>query len=365
MRAPGRINLIGEHTDYNGGLVLPAAIDKAIWLAADVRADNRLVFHAVDMDETFEGDGAAPVFQQQKTWANYLLGVISELQQDGHPVGGLNLTFGGDIPMGAGLSSSAALECGMAALLNELFRLGLSKMQLVQIARRGENRFVGMQCGIMDMFCSVMGRENHLIRLDCRSLEYACFPFETEDYSLLLLDSGVKHQLVDSEYNTRRMECETGVMMLKKHYPGIETLRDVSPDMLQAHHIELPEKVYRRCAFVVAEITRVEAACRALESGDFQQLGQLMYACHDGLSRQYEVCVAETDFLVERARKIAAGARQMGGGFGGCTINLLRTDQAAHFIETMTAQYRDVFGKELKAWPVKTADGVEVIKMRR
>jgi galactokinase len=370
VRAPGRINLIGEHTDYNGGFVLPAAIDKAIWMAVGPRSDGRFAFFAADLGDFFLSENTEPVFQNTKTWANYLLGVLSEAQKSGLPIGGLNLAFGGDVPLGAGLSSSAAIESAMAFALNEVFRLGLSKMDLVRLAQRGENHFVGMKCGIMDMFASVMGRENHVIRLDCRSLDFEYFPFETDEYSLLLLDSGVKHQLIDSEYNTRREECEKGVEILKKLNPAIESLRDVPLHFLENHRTHLPQKIFQRCQFVVEEIARVEAACAALQAGDFGKLGRLMFQGHDGLNLQYEVCVPETNFLVEWARNSVTdssqkrrilGARQMGGGFGGCTLNLLKTSELDVFTEKISAAYRRLFDLDLKAYPVQLGRGVEAV----
>ena len=359
VRAPGRINLIGEHTDYNGGFVLPAAIDKAIWLAASPRPDGRFVFFAADLGEAFATpDGAAVVFQTEKSWANYLLGVVSEARKDGLDFGGLNVAFGGDIPLGAGLSSSAALESAMMCALDRAFGLGLSKMDIVRLAQRGENLFVGMKCGIMDMFASVMGRAHHVVRLDCRSLDFEYFPFAPDALSLLLLDSRVKHRLVDSEYNTRRGECEAGVGILKKADPSIATLRDVSPGFLEEHRARLPATIAKRCQFVVEEIARVGQACAALQRGDFREVGRLMFAGHDGLNLQYEVCVPETNFLVERARGRALGARQMGGGFGGCTLNLLKTTDMEQFVEETSAAYRRVFGLDLKAYPVRLSDGI-------
>lgn len=358
VRAPGRINLIGEHTDYNGGFVLPGAIDKAIWLAASLRTDGRFAFFAADLDAFFLSENAETVFQKEKNWANFLLGVVSEARRDGLKIGGLNVAFGGDVPLGAGLSSSAAIESGMMFVLNEIFGLQLSKMALVRLAQRGENEFVGMKCGIMDMFASVMGRENHVIRLDCRSLEFEYFPFENEGLSFLLLDSGVKHQLVDSQYNTRRDECEMGVGILKKHNPQVASLRDVSPAFLKKHRADFPKKIFDRCQFVVEEIARVEAACEALQNGDFKKLGRLMFAGHDGLNLKYEVCVPETNFLVEQARGRILGARQMGGGFGGCTLNLLKTSELEVFLEEISMAYRQAFGLELKAYPVRLTDGV-------
>jgi galactokinase len=362
VRAPGRINLIGEHTDYNCGYVLPAAIDKAIWFAASKRDDQQFVFHAFDLQQTFTSQLGKTQFHRRKSWVNYLLGVISELRKDGHQIGGLDLVFGGDVPLGAGLSSSAALESGMAFVLNQLNQLGLEHMDLVHIAQRGENQFVGMQCGIMDMFTSVMGRANQVVRLDCRSLKYDYFSFESAEVALLLLDSGVKHQLIDSEYNTRRAECESGVQILAQYYPYILSLRDATLKNLDEHRTELPQKVYQRCRFVVEEIARVEQACAALLASDFALFGALMFDGHDGLNQMYEVCVPETNFLVEQARGQILGARQMGGGFGGCTINLLKISDLDAYVERVSAAYLQKFGIELRAYPVKLMDGVAVVK---
>ncbi len=361
VRAPGRINLIGEHTDYNGGFVLPAAIDKAIWMAASPRTDGRFVFFASDLNDDFSSENLTPMFQEKKTWANYLLGVVNEAQKDGLEIGGLSIVFGGDIPLGAGLSSSAALGSGMALLLQEIFCWQLDKMELVKLAQRSENHFVGMKCGIMDMFASLMGRENQVVRLDCRSLDFEYFPFDSTTYSLLLLDSGVKHQLVDSQYNTRREECEAGVQLLKKHNPDIEYLRDVSPELITLHKTILPPVIYKRCHYVVSEMARVTAACEALQQGNFDKLGRLMFECHNDLNLGYEVCVPETNFLVEYARGLITGARQMGGGFGGCTLNLLKINDVDEFIRDITGAYYRVFGLALKAYPVRLQNGCNII----
>lgn len=362
VRAPGRINLIGEHTDYNAGFVVPGAIDKAIWLAAGKRNDGKFAFFAADLNAFFISEDNDTVFQEKESWANYLLGVISEARKDGLQVGGLNVVFGGDVPLGAGLSSSAALESGMMFVINELYGLGLSRMDIVRLAQRGENHFVGMKCGIMDMFASVMGRESHVVRLDCRSLEYEYFPFHTSEYSLLLLDSCVKHQLVDSEYNTRKTECETGVAILQKSDPAINALRDVTPDFLEKHRHELDPIVYKRCKYVVEEIQRVELACAALINDDFETLGRMMFQTHDGLNLDYQVSIPEINFLVDTARKhtdTVLGARMMGGGFGGCTINLVKTAALEHFITAISAAYRQEYRIELKVYPVKLTTGTE------
>lgn len=363
VRAPGRINLIGEHTDYNAGYVLPAAIDKAIWLSVGRRDDDRFAFYAADLDAFFLTENAETVFQHQHTWANYLLGVISEARKEGLHAGGLNVAFGGDVPLGAGLSSSAALESGMLFAINALFGWQLSRMDIVRLAQRGENHFVGMQCGIMDMFASVMGRADSVVRLDCRSLDFEYFPFHAPDHRLILFDSGVKHALVDSEYNTRRAECEAGVAVLRQFAPAVASLRDVSPEQLVRHRDALDPVVFRRCKFVVEEIARVEAACAALQRDDLPQLGALMFQCHDGLNREYDVCVPETNFLVEQARANPGvlGARQMGGGFGGCTLNLVQKNALDSFAETTAAAYCQAFGLDLKVYPVALTAGTESI----
>lgn len=358
VRAPGRINLIGEHTDYNGGLVLPAAIDRAIWFAAGHALDGHLHFHALDVEETWTG--RLDDFQKSTTsWVNYLLGVISEGQKDGLRFGGVRLVFGGDVPIGAGLSSSAAMESGMIFLLNELFGLGLEKMDMVRLAQRGENNFVGMPCGIMDMFASVMGRRNCAIRLDCRSLQYDYVPFDADDVALVLCDSGVKHTLVDSEYKTRRAECAQGVEQLRTFFPHVPTLRDVTPPMLISQKNNLSEIVYRRCNYVIAEIQRVELACEALSNNNWAALGKLMTATHKGLRHEYEVSCPELDFLFERATGQASvlGARLMGGGFGGCTVNLVRKDETGVFLKNMKSAFQAKYGRALVCHEVVLVDG--------
>lgn len=363
VRAPGRINLIGEHTDYNGGLVLPAAIDKAIWFAAGKRNDRRFAFYAADLNEHFISEHQPLVFQKQFTWVNYLLGVFSEARKDGLEFGGLNLAFGGNVPLGAGLSSSAALESGAMFVLDALYGLGLSQLDIIRLAQRGENNFVGMQCGIMDMFASVMGRAGNVIKLDCRSLDYEYIPFRMPDHSLVLCDSGVKHALVASEYNTRRRECEEGVAILKRYYPDIASLRDVSTDLLKAHESQLRPSVYNRCLYVVEEIARVEQACAALRGNDLRQLGRLMYQTHDGLDRAYEVSCPELNFMVNAARvdDAVTGSRMMGGGFGGCTINLVKNEAVEAFTQSLDADYQRVFSRKINSYVVRPSNGIEVV----
>ena len=361
VRAPGRINLIGEHTDYNGGFVLPAAIDKAIWFAAGRRADDAFELHALDLGDSFLSKNGETERHPTKNWVNYLLGTVSEARRDGHAVGGLNVVFGGNVPLGSGLSSSAALESGMAIVLNELFGLGLEKMDIVRLAQRAENRFVGMQCGIMDMFASVMGRAGQVVRLDCRSLEFEYFPFDAPDHELILCNSGVKHALVDSEYNTRRAECAEGVAVLQAHFPEIKSLRDVPPEALFSFKNKMREVVFGRCKYIIEEIGRVGEACDALKAHDLETFGALMYETHDGLRDGYEVSCPELDFLVETARlfskKEVPGARMMGGGFGGCTLNLVKKTAVPAFLEKTKSAFLEKFGHEPECHMVKITDG--------
>ena len=281
--APGRINIIGEHTDYNMGFVLPAAIDKAITYAVGINHENIIRMTAADLDQEVEVDINA-VQPNESKWANYLLGVVAQFQANGHEIGGFDCVFGGNIPLGAGLSSSAAVECGLAFALNHLFELNIPKMDLVKMAQLAEHTYAGVKCGIMDQFASTFGKENHVVKLDCRSLEYNYFPFDMSGYKILLCNTKVSHSLADSEYNTRREECEAGVEILKKHYSEIESLRDVSLDQLAKHESEFTPIIYQRCKYVVGEIQRVEDACAALNRGELDKVGELMYQSHHGLT---------------------------------------------------------------------------------
>ncbi len=359
--SPGRVNLIGEHTDYNEGFVLPAAINKAIYLAVGPRSDNELHFVAHDLNETHQGllSNVTPT----QSWADYLLGVVAQFQLAGYPIGGLNCVFGGTIPMGAGLSSSAALENGVGFALNELYDLGLDRVTILKLSRRAENEFVGAKVGIMDMFASMMGKADHVIKLDCRSLEYTYAPLRMEGISIVLCDSQVKHSLVTSEYNTRREQCETGVRFLQTFYPDIKSLRDVTMPMLDEHLRDTEPLIYRRCAYVVQENRRLLDGVAALEANDIATFGQLMYGSHEGLSRWYEVSCPELDTLVDIARQQPGvlGARMMGGGFGGCTINLVREDSLDAFTTLITEQYKARTGKDTYIHVCKIQNGTHVI----
>jgi galactokinase len=360
--SPGRVNLIGEHTDYNEGFVLPAAIDKAIYLAVGARQDDELHFIAHDLNKTYQG--SLTNLTPTHTWADYLLGVVSQFQLAGHKIGGFNCVFGGTIPMGSGLSSSAALENGVGFALNELFQIGLERVAMVKLSQRAENEFVGAKVGIMDMFASMMGKADHVIKLDCRSLEYAYAPLQMNGISIVLCDSRVKHSLVTSEYNTRRAECEAGVRFLQTFYPEVKSLRDVTMPMLDQHLRNSEPLIYRRCAYVVQENQRLLDGVTALEAGDIETFGQLMYGSHEGLSHWYEVSCPELDTLVDIARQQPGvlGARMMGGGFGGCTINLVREEALNDFTNLITKQYKARTGKDTYLHVCKIQDGTNVIR---
>jgi galactokinase len=366
VRAPGRINLIGEHTDYNGGYVLPAAIDKAVYFAVSPREDDECCFISFDLNEKYTVSLNDLKHSETYSWANYLMGVLDEIRKSGKILRGVNLVFGGDIPSGGGVSSSAAIENGIGFAVNELFDLGLSRIDLLRISQKAENNFVGMKCGIMDMFASMMGKQNAVIRLDCNSLNFEYFPFNAPEYRLVLCNTTVKHALVDSKYNTRRAECEEGVaiLSLEKHDAAIKNLRDVKISFLKKYKKNLRPIIFKRCKYVVEEIARVEKACKALKKNDFETFGKLMYQTHDGLQNEYEVSCKELDFLVENTRNTeeVLGSRMMGGGFGGCTINLVKADFVDDFIVQMKEAYKKAFDIDLPCYVTTPQNGVEILK---
>lgn len=363
IRAPGRINLIGEHTDYNDGFVMPAAVDKEIFFGISASKDNRSIVYSIKYDEQFEIDLNNPRPVEQPAWANFLLGVLYQFKENGFPVKPFYCVFGGNVPLGAGMSSSAALECGFAFALSEYHLLSVPKLKIITMAQWAEHHFVGVKCGIMDQFASVMGKKDHVIVLDCRSLTHRYAPLSLRDYSIILCDTKVKHSLVDSEYNTRRSECETGVRLLQKYFPAVKSLRDVTPAMLEQHRGELTGKVYQRCLYVVQEILRVQEATVDLEKGNIDAFGKKMYETHEGLSLLYEVSCEELDFLVAEAKEFGViGARMMGGGFGGCTINLVRNADADKFINHMTPRYKSAFNIDMPVYRVNLVDGTSRVK---
>ena len=363
VRSPGRINLIGEHTDYNDGFVMPAAIDKEIIFAFAPSDDSHSKIYAADFNEFIEINLTNPQPVKSPQWANYILGVARQFVDKGALLKPFYCVFGGNIPSGSGLSSSAALEGGFALVLQQLNDQNFSRIELAKIGQWSEHNFVGVQCGIMDQFANLMGKENHVIRLDCRSMEYEYLPFHLKDYSVVLFNSGVKHSLASSEYNVRRNECEVGIELLQKKYASISSLRDVSISMLDEVSNELPMHVFNRCKYVVEEIGRVQHACDDLKRDGLASFGRRMFQTHDGLSKLYEVSCAELDYLVSSVENYPAviGARMMGGGFGGCTINIIHKDSIDTIMNSVAEKYRKKFQIEIEIYQVSIVNGASLI----
>lgn len=361
VRSPGRINLIGEHTDYNNGFVLPAAISQAVYVAIRKREDAAIHLYAADYEEKMTADTAA--LAPTGTWADYILGVADQFQKAGHSVPGFELVMTGNIPMGAGLSSSAAIECAVAFGLNEMLQTGYDRLQLVKMAQAAEHAFAGVRCEIMDMFASMFGRKDHAILLDCRSLDYRYVPLAMDGYNLLLFNSNVKHSLASSEYNVRRQECEEGVALLQAAYPEVNDLRDVTIEMLAAFEDRMPRNVFKRCSYVIGENARLLAACDDLENSDIAALGIKLSQTHAGLSEAYEVSCPELDFLAEAALAHPAveGARMVGGGFGGCTINLVREGFVDDVVGSVSSAYQQKMDKITEVYQVVTDDGTSLL----
>ena len=354
----GRINLIGEHTDYNGGFVFPGAIDKAIM--ADIRPNgtDKVNLYSIDLDESASfGLNEADAPSQQ--WACYVFGVCRETIKRGGSVKGFDAVFAGNVPLGAGLSSSAALESCFAFALNDLFNGNtIDKFELAKIGQSTEHNYCGVNCGIMDQFASVFGKKDCLIRLDCRSLEFEYFPFKLDGYRLVLVDSVVKHELVDSPYNKRRQSCENVARRL-----GIDTLRDADMEMLDAVKADISAEDYMRAKFVIEEKERVLDVCEALNRSDIETVGKLMYATHHGLSKDYEVSCEELDYLNDIAKECGVtGSRIMGGGFGGCTINLVADGIYDNFIATVTEKFNARYGHQPKIYDVVISDGARRVE---
>ena len=355
--SPGRINLIGEHTDYNDGFVFPGAVQQGIMAEIKANGTRKVRAYSIDLKDYVEfslDDEKGP----KATWARYIFGVCREMMLLGVPVEGFNTAFSGDVPLGAGMSSSAALESTYAFALNELFSLGIDKFELAKIGQSTEHNYCGVNCGIMDQFASVFGKEGSLIRLDCRSLEYKYFPFNPVGYKLVLLDSVVKHELASSAYNKRRQSCENAAAAIRRNHPEVEFLRDATMGMLNEVKGDISAEDYMRAEYVIEEVQRVLDVCEALEKGDYETVGQKMYETHHGMSKLYEVSCEELDFLNDVAKKCGVtGSRVMGGGFGGCTINLVKDELHDAFIKEAFESYTKKFGHEPKVYEVVISDG--------
>jgi galactokinase len=378
VKSPGRINLIGEHIDYNHGFVLPAAIDKFIEVAIGKRSDGAIHMVAVDLGETI----ILPIHNlapHATLWVNYIIGVVDQvfnnlatnennfakIKEDFN--GGFSICIQGNIPLGAGLSSSAAVECAVLFALNELYNLSLTRMQMALMAQSAEHKFAGVNCGIMDMFASLHGEKNKAILLDCDSLAFTYYPLALNDYSIVLFDTQIKHALASSEYNTRRLECEQGLKIIQEKYPTVKTFRDISLEQVEAclaSNDVNRSKVYQRCKYVVEEIQRVQLAVQDLGKGDMQAFGKKMFETHKGLSKLYEVSCPELDFLVEATshNENVLGARMMGGGFGGCTINIIKKSAVEEITKALTANYAKKMHKELAVYITSIEDGTHIVE---
>lgn len=355
--SPGRINLIGEHTDYNGSFVFPGAIDKGMIAAIRFNDSDKVRAYAVDLDEYTEF-GLNEEDLPSEGWAKFLFGVCREIIKRGGSVKPFDTAFSGDVPLGAGMSSSAALESTYAFALNDLLNLGIDKFELARIGQSTEHNYVGVKCGIMDQFASIFGKKGHLIRLDTKSMEHAYFPFDPEGYKLVLLDTVVKHELASSAYNKRRESCEHAARTIAKRHPEVEFLRDASMEMLQEVKDEISAEDYMRAEYVIEETQRVRDVSDALQRGDYETVGQKMYETHHGMSKLYEVSCEELDFLNDVAREHGVtGSRVMGGGFGGCTINLVKDELYDSFISDAKSQFKAKYGHEPKVYDVVISDG--------
>ena len=355
--SPGRINLIGEHTDYNGSFVFPGAIDKGMIAAIRFNDSDKVRAYAVDLDEYAEF-GLNEEDLPSQGWAKFLFGVCREIIKRGGSVKPFDTAFSGDVPLGAGMSSSAALERTYAFELNDLLNLGIDKFELARIGQSTEHNYVGVKCGIMDQFASIFGKKGHLIRLDTKSMEHAYFPFDPSGYKLVLLDTVVKHELASSAYNKRRESCEHAARTIAKRHPEVEFLRDASMEMLKEVQDEISAEDYMRAEYVIEETQRVRDVSDALQRGDYETVGRKMYETHHGMSKLYEVSCEELDFLNDVARAHGVtGSRVMGGGFGGCTINLVKDELYDSFISDAKAQFKAKYGHEPKVYDVVISDG--------
>ncbi len=354
--SPGRINLIGEHTDYNGGFVFPGAIDKVMMAELKRNGTNKVRAYSIDMKDYVEF-GFEEADAPRTSWARYIYGVCREIIKRGGKLEGFNTAFAGDVPLGAGMSSSAALESVYAYALNDMFDLGIDKFELAKIGQATEHNYCGVKCGIMDQFASIFGKAGSLMRLDCRSLEHQYFPFDPKGYKLVLLDTVVKHELASSAYNKRRESCENVARAI-----GVEFLRDATLEQLKAVKGKVSDEDYMRAEYVIEEIQRVLDVCDALEKGDYETVGKKMYETHEGMSKLYEVSCEELDFLNDIARECGVtGSRVMGGGFGGCTINLVKDELYEPFVTKAKEAYHKKYNRSPKVYDVVISDGARKV----
>ena len=360
--SPGRVNLIGEHTDYNGGFVFPGAIDKGIYAVINPNGTDKVRAYSLDYDGQVEfgmNEEDAP----QESWARYIFGVCREMKKRGFEPKGFDTVFVGDVPLGAGMSSSAALESTFANALNDIFNLNIDRFELARIGQSTEHNYCGVKCGIMDQFASVFGKKGHLMRLNCATMEFEYFPFNPEGYKVVLLDTVVKHELASSAYNKRRESCENACAHIKARHPEVNYLSDATMAMLDEVKTEISEEDYMRAVYVIGEKQRVLDVCEALEKGDYDTVGDRMFGTHYGMSKEYEVSCEELDFLNDVAKQCGVtGSRVMGGGFGGCTINLVKEDLYDNFIATAKREYLAKYNREPKVYDVVISDGARRIK---
>ena len=358
--SPGRINLIGEHTDYNGGFVFPGAVDKGIMAEVRPNGTDTVMCYSIDLKDRVEFKVADPE-GPRATWARFIYGMVQEFKELGVDVKGFNIAFAGDVPLGAGMSSSAAMESCFGCALNDLFADNkISKWDIALAGQATEHKYIGVNCGIMDQFASVFGQKGKLMRLDCRSREFEYFPFNPQGYKLVLVNSKVKHELAGSPYNDRRKSCENVVVALSKHFTNkkFETLRDANWEELEVIKGNVSAEDYQRAHFVLGEKDRVLAVCDALIAGDYETVGKKMYETHQGLSKEYEVSCEEVDFLNEVAKDNGVtGSRIMGGGFGGCTINLVKDEIYDKFITDAMQRFEAKYGHAPEVYPVIISDG--------
>lgn len=362
--SPGRINLVGEFTDYNMGFVLPAAIDKGVYFVITPRTDQKIHLFSADFGEAYETSVEELLPSKKSSWPNYILGVVEQFKLAGITLKGFDGAVSGNIPIGAGLSSSAAVECAVAMALNEVAQSGFEKLQLVQMAQKAENNYVGVQCGIMDQFASMFGQLSQAIRLDCRSLSYEYIPLSMDGLRIVLLDSNVKHSHGSSEYNVRRKQCEDGVAMIQQHHPEVQTLRDATMKMVNDFILPFDHTIYKRCKFILEENERVVTAAENLKNGDLKSFGAKMFSSHEGLQNWFEASCTEMDFLVNCVKNNDAvpGSRMMGGGFGGCTINLVKEGAVDEIIQMASAAYHNTLNLELTPYVAKIETGTTVLK---